>query len=284
MGVYGSVSVRRGCTVFPGDEGATVLGFGGRFGFLKPLYPGIMDMINDQDIEHMILPTPPRDIEPPIGLPISLSDLHHQMAPKRTSTSAAPAMTQAAIKKLVVDSVVAALEAQAATMANTDNTNRNTRNYTEDCKVKFATALEAQAATMANTDNTNRNTRSSDHELQKQGSNHWKQPATSIIDLSCLWRERALLKPVPKGKQQCPWKSILARDKNAHQDPNVVTDYDCEIRYHPQKEADALSRKERIKPLPVRALVMTLHPKLPSKILEAQIEAIKEKNIKAENL
>ncbi|GKC95137.1 hypothetical protein Tco_1160579 [Tanacetum coccineum] len=49
------------------------------------------------------------------------------MAPKRTSTSAAPAMTQAAIRKLVADSVVAALKAQAATMANADNTNRNTR-------------------------------------------------------------------------------------------------------------------------------------------------------------
>ncbi|GKD92774.1 reverse transcriptase domain-containing protein [Tanacetum coccineum] len=36
-------------------------------------------------------------------------------------------MTQAANKKLVADSVVAALEAQATTMANTDNTNRNTR-------------------------------------------------------------------------------------------------------------------------------------------------------------
>ncbi|GJU05557.1 hypothetical protein Tco_1121987 [Tanacetum coccineum] len=48
------------------------------------------------------------------------------MAPKRTSTFAAPAMTQAAIRKLVADSVVAALEAQATTMANTDNTNRNT--------------------------------------------------------------------------------------------------------------------------------------------------------------
>ncbi|GJT08608.1 hypothetical protein Tco_0843070 [Tanacetum coccineum] len=47
------------------------------------------------------------------------------MAPKRTSTSAAPPMTQATIKKLVADSVVAALEAQAATMANDDNTNRN---------------------------------------------------------------------------------------------------------------------------------------------------------------
>ncbi|GKA52882.1 hypothetical protein Tco_0746197 [Tanacetum coccineum] len=67
----------------------------------------------------------------------------------------------------------------------------------------------------------------------------------------------------------------------------LLADYDCEIRYHPGKAnvvADALSRKERIKPLRVRALVMTLHPKLPSQILEAQTEAIKEENIKAENL
>ncbi|GJW54021.1 reverse transcriptase domain-containing protein, partial [Tanacetum coccineum] len=69
---------------------------------------------------------------------------------------------------------------------------------------------------------------------------------------------------------QCRWLELLA-------------DYDCEIRYHPGKAnvvADALSRKERIKPLRVRALVMTLHPKLPSQILEAQTEAIKEENIK----
>ncbi|GJW53493.1 hypothetical protein Tco_0097578 [Tanacetum coccineum] len=42
------------------------------------------------------------------------------------STSEAPAMTQAAIKKLVADSVTTALEAQAATMAGTSNPNRNT--------------------------------------------------------------------------------------------------------------------------------------------------------------
>ncbi|GKC75304.1 reverse transcriptase domain-containing protein [Tanacetum coccineum] len=48
------------------------------------------------------------------------------MAPKRTSTFAESAMSQAAIRKLVADSVSAALEAQAATMTNTNNTNRNT--------------------------------------------------------------------------------------------------------------------------------------------------------------
>nr|GEZ42129.1 putative reverse transcriptase domain-containing protein [Tanacetum cinerariifolium] len=46
----------------------------------------------------------------------------------------------------------------------------------------------------------------------------------------------------------------------------------------------ALSQKERIKPLRVRSLVMTIHPKLPSQILKAQTEAIKEENIKIENL
>ncbi|GJW21931.1 putative reverse transcriptase domain-containing protein [Tanacetum coccineum] len=61
----------------------------------------------------------------------------------------------------------------------------------------------------------------------------------------------------------------------------------CEIRYHPGKAnviADALSQKEQIKPLRVRALVMNLHLNLPSQILEAQTEAIKEENMKAKNL
>ncbi|GJZ70759.1 putative reverse transcriptase domain-containing protein, partial [Tanacetum coccineum] len=46
----------------------------------------------------------------------------------------------------------------------------------------------------------------------------------------------------------------------------LLSDYDCEIRYHSGKEnvvTDALSRKERIKPLRVRALVMTIGLDLP---------------------
>ncbi|GKC35865.1 putative reverse transcriptase domain-containing protein [Tanacetum coccineum] len=67
----------------------------------------------------------------------------------------------------------------------------------------------------------------------------------------------------------------------------LLADYDYEIRYHPRKAnviADALSQKERIKPLRIRSLIMTVHPKLPSQILEAQTKALKEENIKAENL
>nr|GEX96335.1 hypothetical protein [Tanacetum cinerariifolium] len=48
--------------------------------------------------------------------------------------------------------------------------------------------------------------------------------------------------------------------------------------------ADALSRKERDKPLRVRALVMTISLNLPKQILEAQIEALKPKNLKKEDV
>nr|GEU64276.1 reverse transcriptase domain-containing protein [Tanacetum cinerariifolium] len=54
----------------------------------------------------------------------------------------------------------------------------------------------------------------------------------------------------------------------------LLSDYDCEIRYHPGKAnvaADALSRKERIKPLRVWALVMTTGLNLPVQILNAQV-------------
>ncbi|GJS11465.1 putative reverse transcriptase domain-containing protein [Tanacetum coccineum] len=46
----------------------------------------------------------------------------------------------------------------------------------------------------------------------------------------------------------------------------LLSDYDCKICYHPRKAnvvADALSRKERIKPLRVRALVLTTGLNLP---------------------
>ncbi|GJV73711.1 putative reverse transcriptase domain-containing protein [Tanacetum coccineum] len=67
----------------------------------------------------------------------------------------------------------------------------------------------------------------------------------------------------------------------------LLSDYDCEIRYHPGKAnvvADALSRKEQIKPLRVRALVMTIGLDLPKQILNAQTEAQKIENLKNEDV
>ncbi|GJW81473.1 putative reverse transcriptase domain-containing protein [Tanacetum coccineum] len=62
---------------------------------------------------------------------------------------------------------------------------------------------------------------------------------------------------------------------------------DCVLLLHPGKAnvvADALSRKNRPKPLRVRALVMTIGLNLPARILNAQVEARKEENCGTEDL
>nr|GEX34303.1 reverse transcriptase domain-containing protein [Tanacetum cinerariifolium] len=67
----------------------------------------------------------------------------------------------------------------------------------------------------------------------------------------------------------------------------LLSDYDREIRYRPGKAnvvADALSRKEWIKPSRVRALVMTIGLDLPKQILGAQTEAKKPENLKKEDV
>nr|GEY94540.1 reverse transcriptase domain-containing protein [Tanacetum cinerariifolium] len=91
---------------------------------------------------------------------LSLDRIEH-IEDKIKGLGNAPAMTQATIRQLVADNVVAALEAQAANMTNTDNTNRNTepketldrtesifspRNCIKDCKVKFATGTPTEDA------------------------------------------------------------------------------------------------------------------------------------------
>ncbi|GJY43793.1 hypothetical protein Tco_0432006, partial [Tanacetum coccineum] len=72
----------------------------------------------------------PQDAEPPVESPIPISPSlsvrsSSPMPPKRTSTSATPAITQDAIQQRIAG-ITAALEAQAATTANADNPNRNT--------------------------------------------------------------------------------------------------------------------------------------------------------------
>ncbi|GJY25128.1 putative reverse transcriptase domain-containing protein [Tanacetum coccineum] len=60
---------------------------------------------------------------------------------------------------------------------------------------------------------------------------------------------------------------------------DFFSDYDCEIRYHPDKAnvvADALSRKERVKPKRVRAMNMILQSSIKDRILAAQKEVVDE--------
>ncbi|GJW01342.1 putative reverse transcriptase domain-containing protein [Tanacetum coccineum] len=74
--------------------------------------------------------------------------------------------------------------------------------------------------------------------------------------------------------RQCRWLELLS-------------DYDCEIRYHTGKAnivADALSKKEQIKPLRVQALALTTGLDIPKQILEAQTEARKLKKLGSEDV
>ncbi|GJY81227.1 putative reverse transcriptase domain-containing protein [Tanacetum coccineum] len=67
----------------------------------------------------------------------------------------------------------------------------------------------------------------------------------------------------------------------------LFSDYECEIRYHLGKVnvvADALSRKERVKPRHVRAMAMTIQSGVKEMIVAAQSEAFKQENVLGERL
>ncbi|GKB94034.1 putative reverse transcriptase domain-containing protein [Tanacetum coccineum] len=86
------------------------------------------------------------------------------------------------------------------------------------------------------------------------------------------------------GSVLMQWEKVIAyasRQLKTHQE-NYTT-HDLEMGAA-NIMADALSQKDRIKTLRVRALVMTVHSNLPEHILNAQAEALKKGNVKAENL
>ncbi|GJV50294.1 putative reverse transcriptase domain-containing protein [Tanacetum coccineum] len=67
----------------------------------------------------------------------------------------------------------------------------------------------------------------------------------------------------------------------------LFSDYECEIRYHPGKAnvvADALSRKERVKPKYVWEMAMSIQSEVKGMILAAQGEAFNQENVFAERL
>ncbi|GKA25477.1 reverse transcriptase domain-containing protein [Tanacetum coccineum] len=121
------------------------------------------------DYRHFFPPekiSPPKDAETLVESPIPISPSSSvgsssPMPPKRTSTSIAPAMTQATIRQLVVDSVASTLEFMSCQPFYFNGTEgaiglihwfERTEsvffrsNYTEDCKVKFATGTLTEDA------------------------------------------------------------------------------------------------------------------------------------------
>nr|GEW39946.1 putative reverse transcriptase domain-containing protein [Tanacetum cinerariifolium] len=223
------------------------------------------------------------------------------MPPKRTSTSAAPTMTQDAIRKLVANSVIAALEAQATTMTNTENLNRNTRPretlknkkyiWGEEQETAFQLLKQMlyEALILALPEGNDDFVVYYDASHQENYTTHDLELGAVVFALK-IWRHYMYIIKCTVFTDHKSLQHILdQKELNMRQRCwlELLADYDREICYHPRKEnvvADALSRKERIKPLRVRSLVMIIHPKLPSQILEAQTEEIKEENIKAENL
>ncbi|GJY58776.1 reverse transcriptase domain-containing protein [Tanacetum coccineum] len=67
----------------------------------------------------------------------------------------------------------------------------------------------------------------------------------------------------------------------------LFSDYECEIRYHPGKAnvvADALSRKERLKPRRVRAMALTIQSGIKGMIVAAQGKALSQEDVREEKL
>nr|GEW47189.1 retrotransposable element Tf2 [Tanacetum cinerariifolium] len=112
---------------------------------------------------------------------------------------------------------------------------------------------------------------------------NWKAPKTSIETLKdklC----NVLVLALPDGPEDfvvyCDASGIglgcVLMQKDKRRWIKLFSDYDYEIRYHPGKMyvvADALSRKERLKPKRARAMNMILQSSIKDRILAAQKEA-----------
>ncbi|GJX68913.1 putative reverse transcriptase domain-containing protein [Tanacetum coccineum] len=95
----------------------------------------------------------------------------------------------------------------------------------------------------------------------------------SGIGLGCVLMQRGKVIAYASKQLKIHEKNYTTHDLELE----LFSDYDYEIRYHPGKAnmvADALSRKERVKPKRVRALNMILHSSIKDKILAAQKKAL----------
>ncbi|GKD52976.1 reverse transcriptase domain-containing protein [Tanacetum coccineum] len=240
-----------------------------------------MDMINNQDIEHMIPPTPSRDTEPPVGSPISLSPSSSvgSSSPVRSTTPSpdypfdesifngsqddinicSTTHDQVAIKKLVADSELVVLcptmvpnseklmevfieglprsiegnvtaskpqtleEAITITQRLMDQViKHNSVQGTNDHKRKFD-----DGRTFANNNNyqnnhNNNSNRNNDH--QQQQNRRQETVRTYAVTPTENSREKGHYKSqCSRANNNAHGRAYLLREKNAHQQPNIVT-------------------------------------------------------------
>nr|GEX29903.1 putative reverse transcriptase domain-containing protein [Tanacetum cinerariifolium] len=174
------------------------------------------------------------------------------------STSDAPAMNQATIRQLVVDSIAAALEAQAANMANADNTNRNPKpreakvtkhtlvQVLSDHKRKFDDKRTFNNNNYRNTTTNNRyNNYQSQHNRRQETFMSYAATQTENSEytgnrppckkctlhhtgpctVKCNTCNKGIVQiNAKRPPTTMPREAYMLRDMNFHRDPNIVMD------------------------------------------------------------
>nr|GEZ35078.1 reverse transcriptase domain-containing protein [Tanacetum cinerariifolium] len=127
-------------------------------------------------------------------------------------------MTPAAIRQLVTDSVTAALEAQAANMANADNTNRNPepRKAPVARKCSYKEFMSFQPFHFKGSEGVVRLIRCI------EGNVIASKPQTLEEAINIAQRLIDQCRKTTNNNAQ--GRAYMLRERNAHRDPNVVTD------------------------------------------------------------
>ncbi|GKD96600.1 reverse transcriptase domain-containing protein, partial [Tanacetum coccineum] len=172
------------------------------------------------------------------------------MAPKRTLTSGAPAMTQAAIRKLVSASKPQTLE-EAITITQRlmdqvtkhnfvqgtndhkrkfdDRRTFNNNNYHNNCNNDYQQQQSRRQETFracAATLTKNKGCQTCNkvgHLCRSKGPTTGSNMQPVLVTCHACGEKGHYKYQCPKANNNAHGKSYLMRDKNAHQDPNVVT-------------------------------------------------------------
>ncbi|KAI3515912.1 hypothetical protein L1887_14817 [Cichorium endivia] len=126
--------------------------------------------------------------------------------------------------------------------------------------------------------------RSGYHQLRVQEEDVQRQPLE--LGLGCILMQRGNVIAYASRQLKTHEVNYTTHDLEMGAVVELLNDYECDIRYHPDKAnivVDALSRKE-YSGRRVKSLTMTIHSQLPTQIRNAQLKALKPENIMSEAL